>query len=287
MIIVWTFCVVVVIIMDVSELGVRHIIKPDGLNKESFRFITTIKYEQEIAKASLNLRPLLGLDYFSICLTLPNGRKQIISNNPGSIAIPYQINGLHRLDNVFELSSHGNINKDFFVAAQLKHDDEYSKLYECIMNDQFNVFNAFGFNRQYDGYRLTMIFARSNQTPVPLLTPLAEKNMMIFTDDFFNQILPCYMTENEDLKYSRFGQDPAFRKNFIYGKYKRTLSVLNPRERECLFWARSGKSSTEIAAILGLKRPTVQHYLESVRDKFEVSTIQEAITLALLHKIIS
>ena len=200
--------------MDISAFGIKHIIKPESLSKESYRFITTIKYEKEITKASINLRSLLGLDYFSSCLTLPNGRKQIISNNPGNIAIPYQINGLYRLDNVFELSSHANVNKDFFVAAQLKHDDEYSKLYEHIMNEQFNVFNAFGFNRKFDGYALTMIFARSKQTPVPPLTTNAEKNMMIFTDEFFSQILPCYMIENEDLKYSRFGQDSSFRKNF-------------------------------------------------------------------------
>ena len=287
MIIVSNFCSVIVILMGILGLDVRHIIKPEALNKESYRFITTIKYEQEIAKASSNLRPTLGLDYFSMCLVLPNGRKQIISNNPGNIAIPYQINGLHRLDNVFELSSHANISKDFFVAAQLKHDDDYSKLYERIMNEQFNVYNAFGFNRQFDGYRLTMIFARPQQRPVHLLTPLAEKNMMVFTDEFFNQILPCYLIENKDLKYSRFGQDPAFRKNFIYGKYTRSVPELKPRERECLFWARSGKSSAEIANILGLKRPTIKHYLESVREKFQVSTMQEAITLALLNRIIS
>ena len=52
MIFVRSFYVITVVVMDISELSVKDIINPEALNKESYRFITTIRYEQEIAKAS-------------------------------------------------------------------------------------------------------------------------------------------------------------------------------------------------------------------------------------------
>ena len=271
--------------MNKAIFGITDLINPEDVNKDDYKFIETIKFEEEITKASRNLKQLLNVDYFSICLKLPNGRKQIISNNPGNIAIPYQINGLKRLDNVFELASAVKRNKDFFAANQLPY-DACAQAYQKIMNERFNVFNAFGFKRQFDGFQLKIIFAKNKEQLVKLDFVL-ERNMMIFANNFIDEILPYYIIDNLDLKYSRLGQDNAFRKNFIFGKYITTVPNLSQREKECLFWTRYGKSADEIASIIGLKRTTVKNYLESVREKFEVSTIQEAITLAMQNHFIS
>lgn len=144
-----------VALMNNNFFALTDLIHPENVNKDDYRFIDTIKHENDIKRASLNLKQLLNVEYFSICLILPNGHKQIISNNPGNIAIPYQINGLKRLDNVFEPSNYEKSNKDFFVANQLKY-DVCSKIYQKIMNERFNVFNVFGFNRKFDGYEFSV-----------------------------------------------------------------------------------------------------------------------------------
>ncbi|AUH72806.1 helix-turn-helix transcriptional regulator [Legionella sainthelensi] len=147
--------------------------------------------------------------------------------------------------------------------------------------------NAFGFYREYDGYKFMCVFARKKESVAPKLNFSAEKSMMNIVWKFLNQILPYYQQENSALKYSRISQDASFRKNFIFGQYKSSFLELKDRERGCLFWARYGKSTSETSKILGLKRATVKKYLEGVREKCQVSSIQEAITLALQHQFIS
>ncbi|WP_148291548.1 MULTISPECIES: helix-turn-helix domain-containing protein [Brevundimonas] len=61
----------------------------------------------------------------------------------------------------------------------------------------------------------------------------------------------------------------------------RNLNRLSPRERECLYWASEGKSSSDIAAILGLSPRTVDSYLEKTCAKFGVRTRIEAVASAV------
>ena len=56
---------------------------------------------------------------------------------------------------------------------------------------------------------------------------------------------------------------------------------LSPRERECLYWASEGKSSSDIAAILGLSGRTVDSYLEKTCAKLGVRTRIEAVATAV------
>lgn len=52
---------------------------------------------------------------------------------------------------------------------------------------------------------------------------------------------------------------------------------LSKREKECLQHYVRGKSAREISEILNLSRRTVEHYLESAKTKFSVSTKSELI----------
>ena len=61
----------------------------------------------------------------------------------------------------------------------------------------------------------------------------------------------------------------------------RNLNRLSPRERECLYWASEGKSSSDIAAILGLSPRTVDSYLEKTCAKLGVRTRIEAVASAV------
>jgi len=58
-------------------------------------------------------------------------------------------------------------------------------------------------------------------------------------------------------------------------------AALSPRELECLIWVTRGKSSGDIASILGLSPRTVDSYLEKVCSKLRVRTRIEAVVVAV------
>lgn len=62
---------------------------------------------------------------------------------------------------------------------------------------------------------------------------------------------------------------------------------LSGRELECLRWASLGKSSTDIAAILGLSCRTVDSYLEKACAKLGVRTRIEAVATGIRMEIIT
>jgi LuxR family quorum sensing-dependent transcriptional regulator len=60
-------------------------------------------------------------------------------------------------------------------------------------------------------------------------------------------------------------------------------SPLTERERECLVWTSSGKTSVEIARILGLSEHTVNHYLNNAARKLDAVNRTQAVALAIRH----
>jgi len=62
--------------------------------------------------------------------------------------------------------------------------------------------------------------------------------------------------------------------------------ALNDRELECLTWSARGKTSPEIAAILGLSKRTVNFHIENACRKLNVSTRTEAVVKATSGRLI-
>jgi DNA-binding NarL/FixJ family response regulator len=62
--------------------------------------------------------------------------------------------------------------------------------------------------------------------------------------------------------------------------------ALNDRELECLSWSGKGKTSPEIAAILGLSKRTVNFHIENACRKLNVSTRTEAVVKAASGRLI-
>ncbi|MBD9371229.1 autoinducer binding domain-containing protein [Rhizobium sp. ARZ01] len=63
--------------------------------------------------------------------------------------------------------------------------------------------------------------------------------------------------------------------------------VLTEREIECLSWTAAGKTSIEIAEILGLSEHTVNHYLNQVTRKLEAVNRTQAVVKAIRRGLIS
>jgi len=57
--------------------------------------------------------------------------------------------------------------------------------------------------------------------------------------------------------------------------------MLSKRQAECLLWAREGKSSTDIGAILGLSPRTVDDHLAAACAKLGVRTRTQAVAEAM------
>jgi DNA-binding NarL/FixJ family response regulator len=64
------------------------------------------------------------------------------------------------------------------------------------------------------------------------------------------------------------------------------LVELNEREAESLTWAARGKTSAEIAAILGLTKRTIDFHIDNARDKLGVATRIQAAVKAVTGRLI-
>jgi DNA-binding CsgD family transcriptional regulator len=62
---------------------------------------------------------------------------------------------------------------------------------------------------------------------------------------------------------------------------------LNDREVETLTWAARGKTSAEIAVILGLSKRTIDFHLDNARSKLGVATRVEAAVKAAIGRLIA
>ncbi len=61
---------------------------------------------------------------------------------------------------------------------------------------------------------------------------------------------------------------------------------MTEREVECLFWIAEGKTSDEIATILGISRNTINNYITSIMRKTATRTRSEAIAYAVRHNLV-
>lgn len=53
--------------------------------------------------------------------------------------------------------------------------------------------------------------------------------------------------------------------------------ILSPREHMCVVWAAKGKNTPETAMLTGINARTVQHYLDSAREKLNARTVSQLI----------
>lgn len=255
-------------------------------DEQNYLFIDTIRFKSQISQACANIHQEIGMDFISLCLTIPNGMRFILSNNPGKIAVPYHIHGLSRIDNVFSPNRYDKCPKGNFLVKNLPN-DEMGRLFERIHNEQFGIDSIQGFSRKAFGHQLIVIFSQNLKTKSIDSTAKTKKELHDYTIKFFEHVLPHYSMDKSSLRYSRFSQDATFRKKFIYGDVVEITPEFTERELLCLYWSKMGKTAEEISIILSLSKATVRGYLENIREKYDVSCLQEAITLATEQRIIS
>ena len=60
----------------------------------------------------------------------------------------------------------------------------------------------------------------------------------------------------------------------------RPKRMLSPREIMCVTWAAKGRGTQETAMLTGINARTVQHYLDSAREKFDAKTLPQLVAMA-------
>jgi DNA-binding CsgD family transcriptional regulator len=83
-----------------------------------------------------------------------------------------------------------------------------------------------------------------------------------------------------------FIDDPVFAKNTLTS-IRSTLTQLTPKETDVLSFLANGLKHNEIARELGVSRPTVKNYLNSIMSKLNTNLTAESVVKAVRHGFIN
>jgi DNA-binding response OmpR family regulator len=130
--------------------------------------------------------------------------------------------------------------------------------------------------------RLTALAPRFSKMPFIFLTALTDrdnelKGRQLGADDYVSKPIDFDMLET--IINARLA---GVARSSLWPK----TVVLNDREVEVLTWAARGKTSTEIARILGLTKRTIDFHIDNARDKLGAATRTEAVLKAATGRLI-
>jgi DNA-binding NarL/FixJ family response regulator len=130
--------------------------------------------------------------------------------------------------------------------------------------------------------RLTALPSRAGDVPFVFLTALVDrdtelKGRRLGADDYVTKPVDFEMLSTIiEARLSHVARD----------RVRSVLVALKERELECLTWSARGKSSSEIAGILGLSARTVDFHIENACRKLHVNTRIEAVAKAISERLI-
>ena len=110
---------------------------------------------------------------------------------------------------------------------------------------------------------------------IPVHDPQGRRGIICFEGD---RDQPCY---TEMLELNMLGIHVYERLSSIARADRSGVNPLTGRETHCLSWTAEGKTSAEIAEILGLSEHTVNHYLNRAAKKLGTVNRTHAVAKAL------
>jgi DNA-binding NarL/FixJ family response regulator len=130
--------------------------------------------------------------------------------------------------------------------------------------------------------RLNALAPRLGRIPFVFLTALADRNSelrarRLGADDYVTKPIDFDMLEM--IINARLA---GVARNEVWPK----LVTLNDREIEALTWVARGKTSAEVADVIGLSKRTIDFHLDNARVKLGAATRTEAAIKAAIGKLI-
>lgn len=123
----------------------------------------------------------------------------------------------------------------------------------------------------------------ANGLTVPLMSRHGELAVMtVIPDDKFQTELPEAHLIHIIAQYFHSCALAVVMEEHLIGSYRRRRSFLSAREKETVIWVSKGKSSWEIAKILGISEKSVEFYMESVKRKLEAVNRTQAVVKAIM-----
>lgn len=111
------------------------------------------------------------------------------------------------------------------------------------------------------------------------VTPAYHRDFGPATVCFLGKKSPMNMADTADL--ALVSQLAHQKLRMVSAQPTTVDSPLTERERECLVWTSTGKTSVEIARILGLSEHTVNHYLNNAARKLNAVNRTQAVAFAI------
>lgn len=252
---------------------------------KDYYFIPTIKYHARISQISKYLDTNVGLSVFSACLILPNGKKYILSNNPGGIAIPYYQRGLSRIDNIFTLDRYEGLD---YCFPDLIDNDKLGRDFLKILAQEFQTYNHYVLIRRSS--EANLILTAGSSSPCGNHQQTYRETFSVlesFAIHFFDQIIDIWSNEESALKFNRFSQDKYFRKQLVRNHCDTHQASLTDKETQAIYWSSQGKSVDEIAMISGVAPATIRTHHRNAMEKLGANNITHAVSIALRLRLIS
>ncbi|WP_321396008.1 LuxR family transcriptional regulator [Emcibacter sp.] len=106
---------------------------------------------------------------------------------------------------------------------------------------------------------------------IPTTFSVSSEEQDFDRDSYLLLHLLCVYFHEAVLRVREESGSPQFEKKELTG-----------REKECLYWAASGKSDTDIADILSISKHTVHFHIENAKRKFNLSTRIQTVVRAIL-----
>lgn len=259
------------------QLDVRHSINEQGeliVDLREFEFIDSVKHRKKFSELCNNLENIGGIKYFCVCLVI-NSKEKYYLSNMYKWAIPYYIMGFRRSDVDFSPERYAGV--EYFFPREIKGDPVQEEIVR-IEQEYYKTYDTYTLVRRCP--ECTLLIATFHDHPVKDLQQIYRStvhDVEKFTIDFVEDTIDVVNEKSDELRNSRFGKDPSYRKRVITNKIS-PIVHLSPRQKECLQLSRLGKSKPEIAAILNIGPDTVKTHFKFIFSKLGVSSVQQAVS---------
>lgn len=192
----------------------------------------------------------------------------IISNYPLDWVKKYKKNSYHLIDPVI-LTAKGKV-------APFAWDDN------SVINIKSTDSAVFNLAREYNivnGYTFVL---HDNNNNMATLNVSSGDDDSIFFDESIEvnkekiQMLLIFIHDKMLGLYNK-----SHHENNTLNKKENKIEIFSPRENEILYWASVGKTYSEIAIILGIKKSTVKFHIGNIVRKLGVLNAKHAIRLGI------